>query len=388
MKNYKDLEEGIGKRGGMRNARFFVALSVAFIVAGSALLGWGVLTVKNNQASVSADPQETPPVPANPTPSDQPPNPAVSSGEGTPASPGGIGTEDGAPPSPGSPASGEIASPPTPQEPGGPIGEDGWQFPAGWSMISGEFLTGRDMAAFSKESLILYSFNDPVLPNRDWLTYPAGDTSGQTIIPMKPLGYYVYNPKSESIIAQLPKKENPKPNETIFGRGWHIVYWGGPSATKEEVLSKLTIKYSDGTTISAKEAITSAQHKTSLRIYVVVNERVIDLSSAVKELTGQNSDKTISRVPAKSYLWIYLRRTKNRVVEMSFPDEISSSSVSDQDKAKIDAWLSKSNLNECGDSPGTVYTGGSCLFDETTGKTKDKYENIISKFPDKPWLKS
>jgi hypothetical protein len=63
--------------------------------------------------------------------------------------------------------------------------------------------------------------------------------------------------------------------------------------------------------------------------------------------------------------------------------------VSDAEKQDIDAWLTanKDMLNEYGDPKDMVYTGGTPLFNETTGKTMTKYEYIISQHPDRPWLK-
>ena len=53
-----------------------------------------------------------------------------------------------------------------------------------------------------------------------------------------------------------------------------------------------------------------------------------------------------------------------------------------QGKIKIDAWLEESNLNQYGDQEGTVYTGGTPLFDESTGETVDRYTHLLKKFPE------
>jgi len=50
-------------------------------------------------------------------------------------------------------------------------------------------------------------------------------------------------------------------------------------------------------------------------------------------------------------------------------------------KQEIDEWLQKNGLNEYGDPEGTSYIGGTPLFDETSGETKDKYEYILEKNP-------
>ncbi|HEC91782.1 MAG TPA: hypothetical protein ENI51_02120 [Candidatus Atribacteria bacterium] len=44
---------------------------------------------------------------------------------------------------------------------------------------------------------------------------------------------------------------------------------------------------------------------------------------------------------------------------------------------KIDLWLRKNNLNIFGDPKGTMYAGGSPLFDERTGRMIDRYQYIF-----------
>ena len=54
---------------------------------------------------------------------------------------------------------------------------------------------------------------------------------------------------------------------------------------------------------------------------------------------------------------------------------------------QIGDWLQENNLNQYGDLEGTNYTGGTPLFDETTGETSDRLEYLLEKFPDRPWQK-
>lgn len=49
-------------------------------------------------------------------------------------------------------------------------------------------------------------------------------------------------------------------------------------------------------------------------------------------------------------------------------------------------WLKVKNLNEFGDAPGTVYAGGTPLFNETSGESVDHYQYLKSKFRGEPWL--
>ncbi len=60
-------------------------------------------------------------------------------------------------------------------------------------------------------------------------------------------------------------------------------------------------------------------------------------------------------------------------------------SITDTEKKKIDDWILKNNLNKYGDPKDTVYTGGTPLFNEMTGKAVDRYEYILKRHPDRPW---
>jgi len=59
--------------------------------------------------------------------------------------------------------------------------------------------------------------------------------------------------------------------------------------------------------------------------------------------------------------------------------------ISWQEKEQIDIWLVENDLNQYGDPKGTMYTGGTPLFDERTGQGIDKYEYILMNHSDRPW---
>ncbi len=50
-------------------------------------------------------------------------------------------------------------------------------------------------------------------------------------------------------------------------------------------------------------------------------------------------------------------------------------------KRKIDDWLDEKGLNRYGDDKNAMYKGGTPLFDEETGKPIDRYEYILSRYP-------
>lgn len=58
--------------------------------------------------------------------------------------------------------------------------------------------------------------------------------------------------------------------------------------------------------------------------------------------------------------------------------------LSKEQKKWIDDRIKKDGLNEYGDPPGTMYTGGTPLFNEMTGEMLDRYDYIVKKHRD--WL--
>ena len=61
--------------------------------------------------------------------------------------------------------------------------------------------------------------------------------------------------------------------------------------------------------------------------------------------------------------------------------------ISLEEKELIETWIQENNLNQYGEPKDTVYMGGTPLFDEMTGESIDKYEYILRKHLDRPWLK-
>jgi len=60
--------------------------------------------------------------------------------------------------------------------------------------------------------------------------------------------------------------------------------------------------------------------------------------------------------------------------------------ISLEEKQLIEAWIKENDFNQYGDLKETVYIGGTPLFNEATGERIDKYEYILQRHPDKPWL--
>jgi hypothetical protein len=70
-------------------------------------------------------------------------------------------------------------------------------------------------------------------------------------------------------------------------------------------------------------------------------------------------------------------RRLEQVIQPSPTPAVNAGSIS-----QIEDWIRRNNLNEYGDPQGTVYAGGNPLFDESTGKTRDRYEYILARHPE------
>ncbi|MCX6809854.1 MAG: hypothetical protein NTZ65_03875 [Candidatus Berkelbacteria bacterium] len=354
MKNFMGLEEKVKNHSALSKKKYATVAAIA-IVLGLGLVAGGVL-LNSSQTQIFAS-TDTPPTPAIPTRS-APPTPPIPSRTGN------------------------------------------FSFAAGWSMISGDALYGYDLTNFLKAGLTLYSFNDPKVANRDWTVKglvadtscaagqscpptPSSPTNTSVIFyPQPPFGYYVYNPGTAEAKVDLKPGSAPDLSNQMVARGWHTLYWPGEATTKDELLKNITLKYADGTILTAAQAVASDQHKASIEIYVVTDEHSIDVTASSKLLTSTDSSAEISKIPKNSYFWLYLRRTQYRVTDVY----LASQSISTAEKEAIDVWLKANNYTDCGDAAGTIYTGSSCLFDEATNTTRDKYEYLVNKFPDKPWF--
>lgn len=64
---------------------------------------------------------------------------------------------------------------------------------------------------------------------------------------------------------------------------------------------------------------------------------------------------------------------------------VSANTMESEEKALVDDWLLRGDLDQVGNPRGTMYTGGSPLFDESTGRNVNKYEYIARAHPEKPW---
>ncbi len=110
------------------------------------------------------------------------------------------------------------------------------------------------------------------------------------------------------------------------------------------------------------------------------------------ELTIINNKKVITcrRLTVDGYDFVIQLTSnddqlKSLVSKIISTFKIINTSVSPDEKARIDIWISKNSLNQFGEPNDQVYTGGTPLFDETTGQSVDRYDYIIRHHPERPW---
>ena len=66
--------------------------------------------------------------------------------------------------------------------------------------------------------------------------------------------------------------------------------------------------------------------------------------------------------------------------------EHDSPSVGENERILIDRWLDRHpELNLFSDPVDTMYAGGTPLFNEVTGRLKDRYQYIVERHPNRPW---
>ena len=82
-----------------------------------------------------------------------------------------------------------------------------------------------------------------------------------------------------------------------------------------------------------------------------------------------------------------LTRPSSAARDTATTGPIERPNVTSIEQQRIDKWLTfyADSLNDYGDPKGTMYAGGTPLFNETSGKPVSKYEYIVVKHPERPW---
>lgn len=180
-------------------------------------------------------------------------------------------------------------------------------------------------------------------------------------------------------------KVETNPNETYsipLSIGWNQV---GNPYSKRMILS--------GDKISVHElAADGSESGTSYSLKAAIaNGSVSDPYFVVYSASGSSAVSTVkalleSTVEPFSGFFIQANKQINLVIPgkevITAGDNLSS-----EERAKIETWISDNGLNEYGDPSGTVYAGGTPLYDEKTSQTIDRFDYILNRHPDRPWNK-
>lgn len=89
-----------------------------------------------------------------------------------------------------------------------------------------------------------------------------------------------------------------------------------------------------------------------------------------------------SRKSSKSSKSLRNRKTQMPISDLSYNGGYETDSL----LKIIDDWLKENDLNLYGDPWGTMYMGGTPLFDESTGESIPRFNYLMEKFPDQPWI--
>lgn len=93
--------------------------------------------------------------------------------------------------------------------------------------------------------------------------------------------------------------------------------------------------------------------------------------------TSYNQD-----VPADRYDFI---RSNNRHRPWNDIDKVWLKTFAPGEEEAFNAWITKNGRNQFGDPADTMYTGGTPLFNESTGEMLPLAEYTLSKNPLRPW---
>ena len=102
-----------------------------------------------------------------------------------------------------------------------------------------------------------------------------------------------------------------------------------------------------------------------------------DLDKAVVDKNKELSEKAHNKVGEK------VEEGKQQLKDYTKQQiQTIATDLSNEAKSSIESWLVENALNQYGDSIDSVYTGGTPLFDEATGKSRDRFEYILENNPE------
>jgi hypothetical protein len=181
------------------------------------------------------------------------------------------------------------------------------------------------------------------------------------------------------------KKVETNANETYsipLSIGWNQI---GNPYSKKIILSgtKIIVKELSDT---GSELGSAYDLKTAISTNIVSDPYFIVYGSSGSAATS--TVKALLESTLEPYSGILIKAEKK--VNLIFPGKeiiTPGDNLTSEERAKIESWISENGLNQFGDPTGTVYAGGSPLYDESKSQTIDRFDYILSRHPDRPWNK-
>lgn len=206
------------------------------------------------------------------------------------------------------------------------------------------------------------------------------------------VGFWIYDSTGGEYKLPVFKVETStdQPYSINLDIGWNQI--GNPYA-KRLILSgdKILVKEiaDDGSASGSIYSLKSAIDNKILSVpYVAQSKPFTDSSANQSDLTKLLEYKVLSLGSVLSpYTGLTVSSTKKLVLTFPGREVIAPGDLLTADeKQQIESWITKTGLNQYGDKSDTVYSGGTPLFDSVTTQAIDRYDYIISKHPDRPWL--
>lgn len=119
------------------------------------------------------------------------------------------------------------------------------------------------------------------------------------------------------------------------------------------------------------------QQRTAIAIFLVAIIVTLSVTLSMNKRDSEKSTDTTEHLQTDNTVELSSTNEGSNIAEGS--DEASLLKI-------IDAWLEQNDLNTYGDPIGTMYMGGSPLFDETTGTSTPRLQYLMEKFPEQPWI--
>lgn len=97
---------------------------------------------------------------------------------------------------------------------------------------------------------------------------------------------------------------------------------------------------------------------------------------------GRPCTVSLTMIAAFALLLAACQGNAGEIGRSAIPGDPRTRAAQASEEACVDRWLADRGLDRYGSPPGTMYTGGSPLFDESTGVTMCRLEYVYARHPD------